>query len=197
MNYLSISLAESENMESALTWMRTRDVPSILTSYVENLRATVSSVERGAAPAAILGGNYQYIVFAHLGSLMGELEHEAFLSSIAADERVLSASTPFWREYALTLSCLREGRAHDVKLEGLNALESSLATYIPLMQDGQAGRDMTSSLTEIDRAFRDRNQDPSVSDDSYEIEGSGSQSVKVDFRKAALLILIGRLQSTR
>ena len=189
MNYLSLAVERYDDLASMRSWLQEQGVTDILAKYVHNLEMVASEVRSGKSPGAVLGGNYSHLVFAHMGSLLGVARQASFLGSVAVEEVVMEASTPFWNQYALTLDAWQRGSKPAPHLGAVGGIEKYWTAYVAFMTAAANGEPLTPHIADIDRQFRERNADISITDDSYEIEGSGRHRVKLDFRKEALLAL--------
>lgn len=191
MNYLSIAVEATSEPAIARDWLEGQGVPVLLKSYCQSMGNALGQVDKKKVPASVVGGAYSHIVFAHMCSLLGMVEEEGFLAAVAVRPDVADISTPFWQGYAKTFHALvsHEGLADANEWRGqeFRGQEKYWQGYFLLMTAAITKGDVSAALRTVDELFPARNRDASISDDNYEIEGSGAHPVKLDFRKAALL----------
>lgn len=80
-----------------------------------------------------------------------------------------------------------EGRSYAPRFGNLKKIEVYWRCYVNLMQAMMNRHGISEAITEIDHQFIVRNNDKSVHDDAYMIEGTGEFPIWFDFRKAGLL----------
>jgi hypothetical protein len=192
MNYLSLAVEEYPEMRSAVAWLDRCGVGNLLQRVLKNTQVLADRVEAKALPSPALGGNYHYLVYAHLAWALREFDRGEWFVAFGQRGDVLQISTPFWREYARGMGALVKGQAYESASLKLRGQERYWVSYLQLIEIASRGEDLTDALAGLDRAFAARNADKRIKDDSYEIEGSALHPVRWDYRRDSLLGYIRR-----
>jgi len=186
-NYVAIAVLDCSNLEEAQSWFAAEDFSQTLLRRQDLLDQLIADVNAGRIPASVLGGNYPYLVFAHVTWALGEFGIGEQFATIAARPDVLELSTPFWQEYSRAIGALIEGRPYTLGELATKGEEKYWRTYLKLIDRATNHQDISTAIAEIDDAFARRNSDKTIKDDAYEIEGSGGHPVRWDFRRDGLL----------
>ena len=110
-------------------------------------------------------------------------------SFVAFAERkdVGALGTPFWREYARGMGALANRGLYCAVQLRPKGQEKYWMAYLHLIESVCNGQGIGDSVAAIEKQNVVRNNDKSVRDDAYQIEGSHSHPVKWDFRLHGLL----------
>jgi hypothetical protein len=190
-NYLSIVVCGKHSQVEAVTWLRQNRVDDVLKWHADSTGRLLMNVSEGKLPASVLGGAYGHIVLSHLASLLGLQTAARSYCDVSCRKDVAEISTPFWNTYAQALDALFEGKKFVAKLGKLRGQERYWVNYLTLMNAVTSGDDLQPAFQAVDLSFGERNRDATISDDNYETEGSAKSPALWDFRKAALMNILG------
>lgn len=190
MKLLSIAVTQFSTQTSAVTWLAENDARAVLQRTLEHLQFLIAEYDAGRLPASAYGGNYPHLVFAHISWAIEEFSLGESFVTISKRQENLELSTPFWREYGIAMGTLVERLPYTFPELPLRGQERYWSTYLHLIEANYIGRAPTEAFCGIDEAFRKRNSDNRISDDRYEIEGSGRHAAKWDYRRDSLVTYI-------
>lgn len=189
LGFLSLAISETDDGDSALHFLEEHEVPRLLLMELKALKMLIRKVDVGDSSSSSIGGNYHYLVMAHIGIWLGLDDLAKQYLSIANREDVVELSISFWNEYAKAFSCLVHGKPYaKTVLVDSEGIERHWELYLNLMEVGSYSQEV---VEEIKRSFVQRNKSGSQSDDSYAIEGSVENPTKVDFRLLSLVMFFG------
>jgi hypothetical protein len=187
---LSLSVTECARLAEGVAWLESQGIRGHLERYRRALGTLAAEVDSGKQPPHALSGQYHYLAFSHLGWLIRDFEAGEWLAGIAGRPDTSRLSSPFWREYQEAIAKLIRGEPYEPKpLRKLRGLERHWATYLGLIQAATHGAPLEPTLAAIDESFAARNADHRLRD-SYDVEGTGRQPAKWDFRKESLLMYV-------
>lgn len=187
-NRLSIALMNGDSRESTLKLLVEDGFVDDLAWYCEELAAVKAGIESKKIPGSAIGGNYLALVMHHFARLLGRKSEEETLLSVATCSDSMTISTKLWQEYGVGIQALTEGKQFTPKkLAKLKGQEPYWLPYIDLEASISRGAEIENAERVVDDAFRKRNSDASITDDQYEIEGSGSLPIRWDYRKECIL----------
>lgn len=188
LNYLAIAVLDYKDSETAQNWFLSDDnYLSILNRYCESLASLVTKVDNGEVASSVIAGNYPYLVFAHLAWSINQIEAGEFFAEVAYHNEVMKTSTPFWQEYSRGINHLIEEQAYIISDLRPKGQEQYWLSYLRLIECATNRQDIESVTFKANNAFTKRNKDKTITDDVYEIEGSGLRPVYWDFRLDGLL----------
>jgi hypothetical protein len=190
MNLLSIAVEQHSLHQDAIGWLSERNALSLLRRFYENLERLVAEVDSGRLPSSTYGGNYPYLVYAHLSWALNEFTLGERFVLVSEREDIGDISTPFWRVYSNGMGSLVRGKIFKVPEVSLRGQEEYWVTYLYFIEVVSNGGSPEEALSRIDRAFAARNSDKRIKDDSYETEGSGNHPVRWDYRRDSLMSYI-------
>jgi len=190
MNYLSLAVEEHSSGQTATEWLESQRVGSLLQRIRNSTQSLADGVETAGLPGSALGGNYHYLVYAHLAWALRHYDEGEWFVAFSQRHDVLEISTPFWREYARAMAALVRREAYAIAELRLRGQERYWAAYLHFIEAASRGAGVSDALAEIDRAFAARNADRRIKDDHYEVEGSGLHPVRWDFRRDSLLAYV-------
>lgn len=193
MNLLSIAVEQYSLQQDAVAWLSGRDACSLLRRYYENVERVIADVEGGRLPSSAYGGNYPYVVYAHLSWALNEFTLGEQFVLVSVREDIADISTPFWHVYSNGMGSLVRNETFKVPVMALRGQEEYWVAYLYLVEAVSIGCSLNEALSRIDRAFAARNSDNRIKDDSYETEGSGIHPVKWDYRRDSLMSYISRV----
>jgi hypothetical protein len=192
MNYLSVAVEDKTTIEDAVPWLREVGADDLLRRFYRNVMGLVGEIDAHRHPASLLGGNYSYLVYAHLAWALEDFQLGESFVAISMRTDISDISTPFWNEYAKAMSSLVHGlpyKAPDLQLRGQ---EEYWYAYIYLIEVVIQRQDLEESILRVRQTFAKRNTDRKIKDDNFETEGSGRHPSKWDYRLDSLLTYIGR-----
>ncbi len=190
MNLLSIAVEEYADHSSAAKWLLSNNVHSILRRSHENVTRIIDAVKAGRLPCSTIGGNYPYLVYAHLSWALQDYPIGESFVTIAERKDIAEISTPFWCEYARGMGSLIRGQPYEFRKLKLRGQEQYWVSYLHLIETATNGRNVDELINAVNQAFVRRNLDKKIKDDNYETEGSGGHPVKWDYRRDSLLAYI-------
>jgi hypothetical protein len=192
MSYLAVAAEGQADQAGAAAWLAGRGVGRLLRRLLNLDLLLAGEVDAGRLPAAVLGGNYGPLTFAHLAWALRDFAAGEAFAALAGRPDVLGLSTPFWREYASGVGALVRGWPYEVWRPGVRGPERYWLPYLRLIEAATRGRDVGEAVAAVEEAFRRRNLDRGLRDDSYRTEGSGEHPTRWDYRRDGLLSYIGR-----
>jgi hypothetical protein len=187
MGYISIAVEDFEDGDLAAEWLVREGVPSLLSRHLNATTRLAAEVDAKKLPSSTLGGNYYYLVFSHLSWLLMAWEQGESYVIVATRPDVFETSTQFWREYAKGMNLLVHRQQYRMTELHLRGQENYWVAYLRLFQAASSDNGLDDALADVDKSFAMRNNDKSITDDSYEIEGSGEHPVKLNFRRLGLV----------
>jgi hypothetical protein len=187
LGYLKIAVAEQSDPTAGVAFLASQDVANVLESQLNTLQALDVEVAAGRLPSSVIAGNYHPLVYAHMAWCLEKFNlGEAFVG-FAERKDVGDLGTPFWREYARGMGALVRGESFQLGQLRTKGQEKYWIAYLHLIQAACNGQNVDDVIVELDKQFAARNNDKNIKDDAYQIEGSGNQPVKWDFRRQGLL----------
>ncbi len=161
-----------------------------LFAFLDSTRRLNEQVSSGNLPISVFGGNYHFLTFAHIATLLGQDQEALELLELSNKKEIAQLGTKFWRFYASSLWSLLSGEKFsfcEIKLR--KGLEQYLISYVELMSALSKSENVDCILKKIDSNFTSRNADKKIRDDQFEVEGSAIVPVRWDFRKDAILMI--------
>jgi hypothetical protein len=187
-NRISIALVNGESRESTLKMLFEDGFADDLAWYCEELTAVQAGIKSKKIPGSAIGGNYLALVLHHFARLLGRKGEEEILLAVATCSHSLTISTRLWQEYAAGLQAIAAcERFSPKKFTKLKGQEPYWLPYLHLEACISNGTGVADAGRLVDDAFRNRNSDVTITDDQYEIEGSGSLPIRWDYRKECIL----------
>ncbi len=195
MDYLAALVLDCDGIDDVrAAWSEDPRVSDTLLRHHRLLGEVVAKVDAGEVPNSVIAGNYPHLVFAHLAWALGEIEIGETYAKVASRDDVLDLSTPFWREYSRAVGCLVECQPYAMSDFKSKGQEKYWLSYLRLIECATNHNDLEPTISEINDTFARRNADKTITDDAYEVEGSGLQPVRWDFRRDGLLSYIDQKQ---
>lgn len=186
MDLLSVAVMSHEESEGReLLRDEIAEILPRMATVFEDMLALVNS---GDEPARYLTGRYNYLVVAHIAHLLADMETASRIATIATQAPV--PGTPFWDLYARAYDSLSRRERVEYKAPAARGEEKYWIRYVELMRAASEGIDLRSFQQTVRDAFESRNANKRLAVDAHEIEGTGKQPARWDFRAAALAELI-------
>jgi hypothetical protein len=190
MDLLSVAVMSHEESEGReLLRAKIAEILPRMATVFEDMLALVNS---GDEPARYLAGRYSYIVVAHIAHLLGDMESAHRIAATGAQAPV--RGTPFWDLYARAYDSLVRQERVEYKAPAVRGEEKYWIPYVELMRAASEGLDLRSFQQAVRDAFESRNANKRLAVDAHQIEGTGKQPARWDFRAAALAELIAHNQ---
>jgi hypothetical protein len=181
-----MSVTEQRDEASGRESLQKFGVPELLRQHLEALNSTVAEVDEQRVPSSVIAGNYQYLVFAHVAWILGEIENGEKFVALATRPDVCKLGTLFWAEYGAAMQACVFQESYQVPSLRTRGQETYWVGYMRFIEAALAGTSMTSHIQELAQLFANRNKDSTIRDDAYEIEGSASLPARWDFRRLGL-----------
>jgi len=183
-SHLSIAIKEVPGIAEGEDYLREEGFLSMMEKLLPEVEKAL--VEAKAGRSAAPGGNYPYLAFAHACWLLDRDDLGSRWIAISCEPCIMEVSTKFWQQYAKTMQAFAANQPCQVIDMKLRAEEQFWVHYLHLMQDLCHCRSVTSSLSMVEEAFRQRNAAKRESTPPT-IEPSGLTPAVWDFRKEAIL----------
>ena len=185
-----MAVTENGSPADGTSWLKGQDVARVLQQQLDTLNVLSMDVATGRLPSSAIAGNYHPLVFAHMAWCLDMFSVGESFVAFAEGKDVGELGTPFWREYARGMGALVKRDPYCPSQLRLKGQEKYWMSYLHLIEAVCKSQGIGDSVTEVERQFVARNNDKSVRDDAYQIEGSHSHPVKWDFRRQGLLCYV-------
>lgn len=187
LGYLKIAVTEHGDPASGVAWLTSQNISGVLQNQFDTLQVLGAEVTAGRLPSSVIAGNYHPLVYAHLAWCLEKFDLGESFVAFAERKDVGELGTPFWREYARGMGALVKREPYHPSQLRLKGQEKYWMAYLHLIEAACNGRSVDDVVAELEKQFVARNNDKNIKDDAYQIEGSGNQPVKWDFRRQGLL----------
>lgn len=186
MDLLSVAVMNHEEQEGRE--LLEDEIAEILPQVATVFEDMLALVNSGDEPARWLTGRYNYLVVAHIAHLLGDMGSANRIAATGAQAPV--RGTPFWDLYARAYDSLIRKERVEYETPTVRGEEKYWLPYVELMRAASEGLDLRSFQQGVRDAFESRNANKRLAVDAHQIEGTGKQPARWDFRAAALAELI-------
>jgi hypothetical protein len=181
---ISQAVTETATPSEGVTLLRGLGIETALREFTLMNQSAFSQLNSGVMKFAVC--NEPTLIC--LAWFIGDSDGAKGLLEVTHSEKVLRhfPLTGFWWEFSVGLLCLTDRLHYEFPVLKVKGYEHYLMPYLHLISDMSYGRDKADALSEVERAFKARNQDKRLID-WRSIDGDGKRPVKWDFRRQALL----------